>query len=102
MPSKKNRIFNRSTLESFWTKHPSSESALRAWFDEAKTSSWHTTMDIKRFYPSASFIKGNKVIFNIGGNDFRLIVKIEYKLCMVFILFVGTHAEYDKIDANTL
>jgi mRNA interferase HigB len=86
----------------FWTKHPQAEAPLKAWFAEANKAEWTTTADIKARYPSASFIANNRVIFNIGRNDFRLIVKIAHTPQIVYIRFVGTHAEYDKVDPETI
>lgn len=96
------RIIARSTLVEFWTKHPNSKEQLEAWYKETEKSDWKTTEEIKRRYPSASFLGENRVCFNISGNNFRLIVKINYEHHMVYIRFVGTHAEYNKINAETI
>lgn len=80
--------------------HKSSEQSLRAWHEEAKHAEWKNTNEIKQRYPSASFISGNRVVFNIKGNSYRLIVAIKYRFSIVYIRFVGTHAEYDKINAE--
>ena len=96
------RVIAKSTLRPFWVAHPTAESPLRAWHSEAKQANWKTPHDVKARYPSASVLPGNRVVFNIGGNTFRLICHVRYELGIVFIRFVGTHAEYDKVDAATV
>ncbi len=93
-------IIKRKTLIDFCVKHPASESALESWFAEAKKSEWRGPADIKARYGSADIIAGNRVIFNICGNNYRLVVKIAYKAKIVYIRFIGTHAEYGKINAE--
>lgn len=94
------RIIARKTLVDYWTNHPSAKNQLEAWFKETELSNWENPSDIKKRYPSASFLADNRVCFNIAGNSFRLIVKINYKFHIVYIRFIGTHSEYDKIDAD--
>ena len=96
------RIISRKRLLEFWLIHPSAEQPLRAWFAEAKKASWETPNDIKALYRNASILPGNRVVFNIEGNDYRLVVVIEYQYGKIFIRFVGTHAEYDRIDATSI
>lgn len=96
------RIIARSTLANFWINHQTSKEPLGAWYKETEKADWKTPDDIKRRYPSASFLADNRVCFNISGNNYRLIVKVNYKFHMVYIRFVGTHAEYDKINAETI
>lgn len=96
------RIFSRGTLRDFWLKHTDCEQQLKAWYEEATNDSWHSPTDIKRKYPSASILPDNRVVFNIKGNTYRLIVKINYNYGALYIRFIGTHAEYDKIDAETI
>ena len=93
------RVIAKSTLRDFWLKHADSEQALKTWYQETDKSSWQHPNDIKREYPSASILADNRIVFNIKGNRYRLIVKINYAYQMVWIRFIGTHAEYDKIDA---
>ena len=95
-------IIKHKTLIDFYVKHPSSKAALEAWFSEVKKAEWKDTADVKERYRSADFIKGNRVVFNICGNNYRLIVKIHYQAQTVFIRFIGTHAEYSRIDAETV
>jgi mRNA interferase HigB len=96
------RIIARRTLREFWLAHPQSEMPLKTWFDVAKGATWTSPSDIKARYASASFVANNRVVFNIKGNDYRLIVWINYPKQIIFIKFIGTHAEYDKIDAATV
>lgn len=96
------RIIARKTLRCFYETHADAKSALEAWFHEAEAAEWDDPQDIKKRYPSADILPGNRVVFNIKGNTYRLIVKIHYNTGIVFIRFVGTHAEYDKIDATTI
>ncbi len=96
------KVFKRKTLESFWTNHSDSKSALEAWYKEAKISDWKTPRDILERYSSASVLPGNRIKFNIKGNRYWLVVKINYEKKNVFIKFIGTHAEYDKINAETV
>ena len=92
-------IIARKTLKDFWETHPDAEQPLRAWFSEARHASWRRPKDIKTRYPSASFLTDNRVVFNVKGNRYRLIVHVRYDLGRVYIRFIGTHAEYDKLDA---
>ncbi len=92
------RIIARSTLRTFWQKHKDAEQPLKAWFAEAKRAFWRTPNDVKDQYTSASILKGSRVVFNIAGNKYRLVVRINYELQILFIRFVGTHTEYDTIN----
>jgi mRNA interferase HigB len=96
------RVISRKTLRDFWKKHADAEQPLKAWFHEAKAAHWKSYIDIKVRYRSADALPGNRVVFNIRGNTYRLIVRIHYNTAIVFIRFLGTHAEYDKIDASTI
>lgn len=95
------RIIARSTLKEFWKKHKDAQQPLLAWFKEAKSARWGNPAIIKQQYVSASILKHNRVVFNIAGNKYRLVVAINYEIKIVFIKFIGTHAEYDNIDAET-
>ena len=98
------RIVSRATLKSFWEqkKYKDSEQPLKAWFDESKHADWKSPHDIKEMYRNASFVGNNRVVFNIHGNKYRLIVAINYTFSMCYIRFIGTHAEYDKVNAETI
>jgi mRNA interferase HigB len=93
------RVVAKKTLRDFWERHPDRMQQLKAWYQEASKGAWKSPGVIKRDYPSASFLADNRVVFNIKGNHYRLFVKINYEYKIIWIRFVGTHAEYDKIDA---
>ena len=96
------RIISRKTLKDFWERHADAEQPLKAWFHETKVARWKSFTDIKTRYRSADVLPGNRAVFNLKGNSYRLIVRIHYNTGIVFIRFVGTHAAYDKIDAPTI
>jgi mRNA interferase HigB len=96
------RIIARRTLREFWEKQPDARQALQAWYADVKRAEWKTPAEIKTIYRNASFIANNRVVFNIKGNQFRLIVVVQYEHGIVYIRFVGGHAAYDKIDAATI
>ena len=93
------RIISRRTLREYWETHTDVQKVLEAWYLDTKKANWKTPSDIKRVYRNASFIANNRVVFNIKGNRYRLIVVVVYKKGVVYIRFVGTHSEYDKINA---
>ena len=88
------------TLKSFWEKHPDAESPLRAWYSEAKRANWRSPQDIKAAYRTASILHNNRVVFNVKGNTYRLVVAVKYEFQVVYFRFIGTHTEYDKIKAE--
>ena len=94
------RVIALATLRKFWERHPDAEQPLRAWNAEAKKAQWQTPSDIKREYPSASIVFGNRAIFNIGGNKYRLVVKMQYAFGIVYVRFIGKHSEYERIDVE--
>ncbi|HSV46337.1 MAG TPA: type II toxin-antitoxin system HigB family toxin [Ramlibacter sp.] len=96
------RVIALKHIRDFCLAHPAAAQALRAWTQEAHTASWKTPQDIRNRYASASFLKGNRVVFNIKGNDCRLVVAVAYRFEAVYIKFIGTHAQYDAIDAQTV
>ena len=96
------RVIAVSTLRAFWARFPDAEQPLKAWHEEATKATWTQPADIKAQYRSASVLKNRRVVFNIKGNDHRLVVAIAYRLQVVYIKFVGTHQEYDAIDAATV
>ncbi len=95
-------IVSQKALRLFWEKHPDAEQPLRAWYLIARRAQWRSPTDVKADYRSASIIGNNRVVFNIKGNTYRLIVVTAYQQGRLFIRFVGTHAEYDNIDAETI
>ena len=96
------RVISRKTLREFWEKHNDCEEQLKSWHRETEKANWNNPNELKREYPSASILENNRVVFNIKGNNYRLIVKINYDYKIIWIRFVGTHNEYDKIDANNI
>lgn len=96
------RIFAKSTLRKYWEKNPDSEQHLKTWDDTVMSSDWETPNDVKKTYANASILKNNRVVFNIKGNTYRLVVKFNFEKQWVFIKFIGTHIEYDKIDVNKI
>lgn len=90
------KVLARNKLTDFMRKHASSRKVLEAWFAEAERSDWQTPQDIKDRFSSADFLADNRVIFNIKGNHFRLVVKVRYQNGIVVVEWVGTHAEYSK------
>ncbi|OIO71195.1 MAG: addiction module toxin RelE [Zetaproteobacteria bacterium CG1_02_49_23] len=91
------RILGRDKLLKCAKKHADAKEALEAWFREAESSTWQTTQDIKSRYRSADFLADSRVIFNIKGNHYRLVVKVRYRSGIVVVEWVGTHAEYSKM-----
>ncbi len=96
------RIIARRTLRSFWEQYPDSEQPLRAWFAEAQAAAWKNPADVKARYASASIVANNRIVFNIGGNKYRLVVAVRYDIGVLFIRFIGSHAQYDKIDVTAI
>ena len=94
------RIIAKKALREFWLRHPNAEEPLLAWYREVEQEDWDTPAKVKAKYRSASIVGDNRVVFNIKGNDFRLVVRINYAYRVVYIRFVGTHAEYDRIDVE--
>jgi len=95
-------VIARRALREFWETHPDAEGPLRAWYDEASKARWQSPNDIRARYAHASFVEDDRVIFNIGGNKYRLIVVVRYRTGTAFVRFIGTHAEYDRIDARRI
>ena len=102
------RIIARKTLRQFAERlrgskdHKAVKSALDAWFHEVEQANWHSPADVRKAYSSASIVGADRVVFNIKGNDYRLVVAINYRLQIIFIIWIGSHREYDKIDVRTV
>jgi mRNA interferase HigB len=99
------RIIARRTLRQFWEANPRNRAAktpLEDWYAQARDADWATPAEVKARFGDASVLQGGRVIFDIGGNKYRLVVRINYPYRVVYIRFVGTHAEYDEIDAGTI
>lgn len=96
------RVIAKRTLRDFWKKHADCEAQLKSWYSETEKSAWNNINELKTEYPSASILKDNRIVYNIKGNTYRLIVKFNFEYQICWIRFIGTHAEYDKIDANNI
>ena len=93
---------NREILVDFYSMHKETKNQLEAWYYEVKNSNWNNPIEVKEKYGTASIIGGNKVVFNIKGNRYRLVTKINYQMKTVYIKFIGTHKDYDKIDVEEM
>ena len=93
------RILTKGTLREFWERHPDAEAALRDWYRVAQQASWDTPSDVRESHANARIIGNNRAIFNIKGNNYRLVVRMDYQFKKVYVRFVGTHVEYDRINA---
>ncbi|CUS04900.2 conserved protein of unknown function [Candidatus Promineifilum breve] len=96
------RIIALRTLREFWQNHPDIEQSLKNWHATAKAANWTSPADVVTDYRSASIIANNRIVFNIHGNRYRLITAVDYRRGIVYIRFIGTHRDYDKIDARTI
>jgi mRNA interferase HigB len=99
------RIIAKRTLRRFWEAHPRGAAArtpLEVWHSIVEAADWATPADVKATYGDASILKNSRVVFNIAGNRFRLVVRINYPYRVVYVRFVGTHEEYDDIDAEVI
>ena len=94
------RIIAKRALREFWERYPDAREPLLAWYREVEREDWDTPAKVKLKYRNASIVGGNRVVFNIKGNDYRLVVRINYAYRVVYVRFVGTHAEYDAIDVE--
>ena len=95
-------IISKRTLVQFYEKHSQAKTPLEVWHQDAKKAEWKTPDDIKKTYANASFLEDNRVVFNIKGNDYRLVVHVDYLRKIVRVKFIGTHSEYDKINAKEI
>lgn len=96
------RVVALRSLREFWRQHPDAERPLRAWHDEVSRATWRSPTDIKRTFRQASILGSRRVVFNIKGNDYRLVASVAYHTGILFVKFIGTHADYDRIDAETV
>ena len=99
------RIIAVSTLKAFWESDPAymdAKGPLEAWYGFARKADWASSADVKRDFGHASILRAGRVVFNVAGNKYRLVVKINYPHRVVYIRFVGTHSQYDAIDAQTV
>jgi len=96
------RVFAKRTLRTFWTKHEDAEQQLKAWHSAVEKANWETPHEVKQVYPKVKILNNNRAVFKICGNKYRLVVKFNYQKGWAFVRFIGTHKEYDQIDANTI
>ena len=96
------RVVSKNTLVDYYTKHKDTKSQLETWFHEVKNADWNNPKEVKEKYGSASIIGGKKAVFNIKGNKYRLVTEINYQMKVVYIKFIGTHKEYDKINVEEI
>lgn len=96
------RIIALGTLRNFWQRHADAEIPLRSWYAAASRADWRSPAEVKTSYRNASFVANNRIVFNIKGNEYRLVAAVHYNRGMMFIRFVGTHRDYDKIDATEI
>lgn len=96
------RVIAKRTLREFWAIHPDAQNPLEAWHLEVQKASWAMPQQIKEQFGAASILKGGRVVFNIGGNKYRLVVAVDFGRQACFVKFIGTHAQYDQINAETV
>ena len=98
------RVIAKSTLKKFWeqSRYSDARGPLESWHEEATKATWSSPQDIKDQYATASICANNRVVFNVGGNKYRLIVEMQYRAGIAWVKFVGTHAQYDKVDVETV
>lgn len=96
------RMIAKRTLKEFWELHSDAEQYLKTWYDIAKNSNWQSPNDVKKSFANANILKNSRVVFNIKGNSYRLVVKFNYEKQWAFIRFIGTHTDYDKINADEI
>lgn len=95
-------VISRRRLQEFWTRHPQAEGPLKAWRALVSAAQWTGPQDVRTMFSSADFLADNRVVFDIGGNKFRVIVRVSYPFKNLMVRFVGAHAEYDRVDAETV
>ena len=96
------RVVAKRTIRQFWERHSDSKDYLETWYDTVRGATWNKPSDVQQFYANVSILKNSRVVFNIKGNDYRLVAKINYRKQWLFIRFIGTHFQYDQIDANNI
>lgn len=96
------RIIALRTIKEFWLNHPETEQPLKSWFDEVKKADWENPNDVVSQFPNVRTIKNDRVVFKIKGNKYRLVAAVKYDFKIVYIRFIGTHSNYDKINAEEI
>jgi len=96
------RVIAKRTLRLFWERHPDAKGSIEAWHAEVMKAAWKTPQQVKAQFGSASILKAGRVVFNVSGNKYRLVVAIDYARQACFVKFLGTHEQYDSINAQTV
>jgi len=96
------RVIARNKLIAFWSKHPTTEASLRHWYEVAGAATWQSPLDVVADFSKAKSLNGERVRFEVAGGDYRMVVAFDWKRSIAFVKFVGTHAEYDKVDVLTV
>jgi mRNA interferase HigB len=96
------RIVARRTLQEFWNTHADAEQPLRAWYHDVRKAHWSSPADVRRVHANASIVGENRIVFNIGGDKYRLVVAVDYRYRMCYVRFIGTHKAHDRIDVATV
>jgi len=96
------RIITEKRIRDFFLSHPNAEPTFTEWIKEVRKATWQTPNELRDMYPAASILPGNRAVFRLGGGSYRLVVVIHYDKGRLFVRFVGTHADYDKIDPETI
>lgn len=96
------RILAIKTLKQFWEAYPQAKQSLLAWHEETEIAQWNNPNELKQQFRNASIVSEKRVVFNVHGNSYRLVVDIEYRLKIVFVVWLGTHKQYDKVDVKKL
>lgn len=96
------RIIKKATLRNYWQRNPDAAEPLKSWYREVKAADWKTPHDAKALFGNSSVVGDNRIVFNIAGNKYRLVVKFNYPYRVAYIRFIGTHAEYDEIDVEEI
>ncbi len=96
------RIIARNRLIAFWARHPTTEASLRHWHEVASAAAWNSPLEVVADFSKAKSLDGERVRFEVAGGDYRMVVAFDWKRSIAFIKFIGTHADYDKIDALTV
>ncbi len=94
------RVISQKVLRQFWGQHPDAEQPLKAWYKNTKASNWQTPAQVKAQLRNVSILGNNRIVFNIAGNKYRLVVVVRYRIQRVYVRFIGTHREYDRINAG--
>lgn len=96
------RIIKKGTLRDYWERHRDAEQPLKAWYKEVKAADWRSPHDVKLMYRNASVVGDSRIVFNIAGNKYRLVVKLNYVFGVVYVRFIDTHADYDQINVEEI